>query len=150
MVSIEVNSFFLFDMCLNYLLCFTSFSDSLALDLSVKYHYTSLRLIVKSNSVNLFCVQRAGWVIIWIDPALRRCRLAEKIWHVVKVRHCHHVDKEVDLETEILIPADYLPDFAPRVIAHRCSHAIACNLDGRPSCVWAGTNPAYDPFKDET
>jgi len=72
--------------------------------------------------------------------------LAETGWQVVKVRYCHHVNKEVGLEAEVVFPAEFLPDQAPRVIAHRCSHAVACNLDGRPSCVWAGTNPAYDPF----
>lgn len=72
--------------------------------------------------------------------------MAETGWQVVKVRYCHHVNKEVGLEAEVVFPAEFLPDQAPRVIAHRCSHAVACNLDGRPSCVWAGTNPAYDPF----
>lgn len=75
--------------------------------------------------------------------------MAETEWQVVKVRYCHHVNKDVELEAEVVFPAEFLPDQAPRVIAHRCSHAIACNLDGRPSCVWAGTNPAYDPFKEE-
>lgn len=72
--------------------------------------------------------------------------MAETGWQVVKVRYCHHVNKDVGLEAEVVFPAEFLPDQAPRVIAHRCSHAVACNLDGRPSCVWAGTNPAYDPF----
>jgi hypothetical protein len=40
-----------------------------------------------------------------------------------------------------------LPD-EPRVLAHRCSYSLYCNLDGRPSCLWAGTNPAVDPFTE--
>lgn len=72
--------------------------------------------------------------------------MAEKIWQTIKVRYCHHVNQEVGLEAELVYPAEWLPDQQPRIIAHRCSRAIACNLDGRSSCVWAGTNPAIDPF----
>ncbi len=72
--------------------------------------------------------------------------MAEKTWQTIKVRFCHHVDQEVGLEAELVFPAEWLPDQQPRVTAHRCSRAIACNLDGRSSCVWAGTNPAIDPF----
>ncbi len=72
--------------------------------------------------------------------------MAEKSWQVIKVRYCHHADQEVNLEAEVIYPAEILPDQHPRVNAHRCSHAFACNLDGRASCVWAGTNPSFDPF----
>ena len=72
--------------------------------------------------------------------------MAEKSWQVIKVRYCHHADQEVNLEAEMIYPAEFLPDQQPRVNAHRCSHAFACNLDGRASCVWAGTNPTFDPF----
>lgn len=75
--------------------------------------------------------------------------MASKSWQVIKVRYCHHVQKDVGLEAEVVYPADFMPDQAPRIIGHRCSHAFACNIDGRPSCVWAGTNPAYDPFTDD-
>jgi len=75
--------------------------------------------------------------------------LAVKTWQVVKVRYCHHVNQDVSFEAEVIYPAEFLPDTAPRVIAHRCSHAFSCNLDGRPSCIWAGTNPSYDPFREE-
>ena len=51
----------------------------------------------------------------------------------------------VALEAEIVYPADWLPD-EPRVLAHRCSHGLDCNLDGRSSCLWSGTNPVIDPF----
>ena len=72
--------------------------------------------------------------------------MAEKSWQVIKVRYCHHADQNVNLEAEMIYPAEFLPDQQPRVNAHRCSHAFACNLDGRASCVWAGTNPTFDPF----
>jgi hypothetical protein len=72
--------------------------------------------------------------------------MAEKAWQAIKTCYCHHVDQEVALEAEMIYPAEWLPDQMPRVVAHRCSYALACNLDGRPSCIWAGTNPAIDPF----
>jgi hypothetical protein len=74
--------------------------------------------------------------------------MSAKSWEVSKVQYCHHVNKEVGLETQVVHPAEWLPDQPPRIVGHRCSEAISCNLDGRASCVWAGTNPTYDPFKD--
>jgi hypothetical protein len=75
--------------------------------------------------------------------------MAVKTWQTIKVRYCQHASAEVGLEAQVIYPADILPDQAPRVVAHRCSHAFRCNLDERPSCVWAGTNPTFDPFTDE-
>jgi hypothetical protein len=72
--------------------------------------------------------------------------MAVKTWQTIKIKYCHHAGVEVGLEAEIVYPSEWLPDQAPRIQAHRCSHGLACNLDGRPSCIWAGTNPAYDPF----
>lgn len=74
--------------------------------------------------------------------------MAEKTWQTIKVVFCEHAGREVQLDAEIIIPADFLPDTPPRVGAHRCSHALACNLDERSTCVWAGTNPNFDPFGD--
>lgn len=74
--------------------------------------------------------------------------MAVRTWQTIKVRYCHHVDSEVGMEAELVYPAEWMPDQQPRVVAHRCSRAIACNLDGRASCVWAGTNPNYDPFSE--
>jgi hypothetical protein len=74
--------------------------------------------------------------------------MAEKKWEVVKVLYCHHVNQEVGLEAQVIYPSDLLPDQPPQIVAHRCSKALGCNLDGRSSCVWAGTNPAFDPFKE--
>ncbi|HEX9029111.1 MAG TPA: hypothetical protein VF823_08050 [Anaerolineales bacterium] len=67
-------------------------------------------------------------------------------WHPIKVSYCTHAGTEVALEAELIYPADWLPDQEPRVHAHRCSRGLDCNLDGRSSCIWAGTNPAIDPF----
>jgi len=74
--------------------------------------------------------------------------MAEKVWQPIKVCFCEHVGEDVAFEAELVYPADFLPDQGPRVLAHRCSHGMACNQDGRPSCIWAGTNPAVDPFSD--
>jgi hypothetical protein len=76
--------------------------------------------------------------------------MADKAWQVIKVRYCDHAGAEVAMEAELVFPAEHLPVQQPRVIAHRCSHAIACNLDNRASCVWAGTNPTFDPFVENS
>ena len=59
--------------------------------------------------------------------------MSEKSWEVVKVRYCHHVKEEVGLEAQVVYPAEWLPDQPPRVFGHRCSEAMMCNQDGRPS-----------------
>jgi len=75
--------------------------------------------------------------------------MAEKMWQIIKVRYCDHAGEEVAMEAEMVFPADLLPDQQPRIIAHRCSRALACNLDNRASCIWAGTNPTFDPFAED-
>ncbi len=72
--------------------------------------------------------------------------MTEKIWETVKVCFCQRVEQQVALEAEVVYPAEWLPDQAPRVLAHRCSKGTDCNLDGRVACLWAGSNPAFDPF----
>ncbi len=74
--------------------------------------------------------------------------MSEKVWQPVKIIYCHHVGHEVTFEAELIYPSEWMPEQMPRVAAHRCSHAVSCNMDGRPSCIWAGTNPAIDPFKE--
>lgn len=74
--------------------------------------------------------------------------MATKTWQSIQVRYCEHVNTKVSLDAQVIYPADILPDQPPHVVGHRCSHAFACNLDERPSCIWAGTNPAFDPFKE--
>jgi hypothetical protein len=72
--------------------------------------------------------------------------MAQKTWQTLKIRYCEHAGQEVSMDAEVILPAEWLPEGPPRVIAHRCSRAVDCNLDNRASCVWAGTNPGYDPF----
>ena len=72
--------------------------------------------------------------------------MTERIWEVSKFCFCDHVNQEVALEVEVLHPADFIPD-PPRVLAHRCSLAQQCNQFAQPACIWAGTNPDYDPFR---
>lgn len=74
--------------------------------------------------------------------------MTTKNWQPIKVSFCQHIREEVALEAEVMIPAEWLPDQSTRIGAHRCSHAMSCNQDGRPSCIWAGTNPAIDPFSE--
>lgn len=72
--------------------------------------------------------------------------MAEKKWYVSKVLYCEHVQHEVALETQVVLPSEYLPELAPRVIAHRCSDALECNCINKPACAWCGTNPNYRPL----
>jgi len=72
--------------------------------------------------------------------------VAERKWETSKVCYCEHVMREVALEADVLYPMDFLPD-PPRVLAHRCSHGVECNQFAKAACVWAGTNPNYDPFR---
>ncbi len=73
--------------------------------------------------------------------------MSEKTWETLKVQYCPQVDDKVSLPAQVVYPAEFLPDQPGRVLAPRCSHGSACNLDNRPSCVWAGTNPGHDPFQ---
>lgn len=73
--------------------------------------------------------------------------MAQRTWETEKVCFCEKVHDQVSLDVEVVYPAEWLPDQQPRVIAHRCSHGVYCNLDERAACVWAGTNPLVDPFK---
>jgi hypothetical protein len=36
--------------------------------------------------------------------------MTEKTWQTIKVQYCHHVDKQVGLEAEVVYPAEWLPD----------------------------------------
>jgi len=75
--------------------------------------------------------------------------MAQRTWQPIKAQYCSRAGDEVQLEVEVVYPAEYLPDQEPRVLAHRCSHAMICNLEKQASCIWAGTNPAYDPFTEK-
>jgi hypothetical protein len=71
--------------------------------------------------------------------------MAEKTWQVQKIKYCEHVGHEVALENEVVYPAEQLPEQPPRILAHRCSNAIECNLTDKTACVLCGTNPDLDP-----
>jgi hypothetical protein len=82
----------------------------------------------------------------WKIP--RRLTMAFRTWQPIKICYCQHAGEEVALEADMVFPAEWLPEQQPRILAHRCSHAMECNMDERPSCVWAGTNPVFDPFSE--
>lgn len=72
--------------------------------------------------------------------------MAYKTWKVIEVRYCDRAGEEVSLDTQVVYPAEWLPEQPPRVQAHRCSRALSCNLFNKPACSWSATNPGYDPY----
>jgi hypothetical protein len=75
--------------------------------------------------------------------------MTRKIWQTIKVQHCRHAGGEVALEALVVYPSEHLPDHGARIEAHRCSRGVECSLLSEPACVWAGTNPSYDPFAEK-
>ena len=71
--------------------------------------------------------------------------MAEKIWKVEKIKYCEHVGREVEIQDEVALPAEILPDQPPRVLAHRCSNSLECNMIEKATCALCGTNPDLDP-----
>jgi hypothetical protein len=71
--------------------------------------------------------------------------MAQKKWKVSKILYCEHAGHEIKLETQVVYPAEHLPDQLPRVIANRCSNAIECNKIDKMVCAWCGTNPDVRP-----
>lgn len=71
--------------------------------------------------------------------------MAERIWQTSKECFCEHIMRTVALESELIYPIDFLPD-PPRVRSHRCSMGVDCNQISKAACVWAGTNPNFDPY----
>lgn len=72
--------------------------------------------------------------------------MAYRTWQVSKIQYCRHVGHEIALETQVVYPAEHLPEQPPRVVARRCSNAIACNRLDQPVCSWCGTNPGHEPL----
>ena len=72
--------------------------------------------------------------------------MTQQTWQTLKVQYCHHIHQEVGLEAQAVYPSEHLPDQPPRILAHRCSNGLACNLNDKASCIWSGSNPAFDPF----
>jgi hypothetical protein len=75
--------------------------------------------------------------------------MAKKVWQEIKVQFCDHAGTDVALEAEVLYPDDLMPDTPPRIVAHRCERGLECGLMKEASCVWAGSNPNYDPFSEK-
>lgn len=71
--------------------------------------------------------------------------MAEKTWKIEKNKYCEHVGHQVQIENEVVYPAENLPDQPARIVAHRCSNALECNLNDKASCALCGTNPDLDP-----
>ncbi len=72
--------------------------------------------------------------------------MSDKSWEPLKIRFCDHAGCDVTLEAEVVYASGILADQPPRLLGHRCSNGVECSLQKQASCVWAGTNPAYDPF----
>ena len=72
--------------------------------------------------------------------------MAERAWHVSKIQFCEHIGHEIALETEVVYLAEHLPEQAPRILAHRCSNALACNQLDKMACTWSATNPDHYPL----
>lgn len=74
--------------------------------------------------------------------------MAEKKWEKMEQCFCSHADMDVSLEAEVIYPMDYLDGQPPQVGAHRCSNMLLCNQFNQGACIWAGTNPDFDPFSE--
>ncbi len=72
--------------------------------------------------------------------------MSKQTWKISRIRYCDHAGREVSLETEIILPAEFMPETPPRIRAHRCSMAMECRQVDQPACVWCGSNPSVDPF----
>jgi len=75
--------------------------------------------------------------------------MAVKNWETIKVCYCNRAGCEVGLQAQVVYPAEHLPDQPPRVSAHRCSNGTECNSFEKAACIWAGTNPGFDPFQNK-
>jgi hypothetical protein len=73
--------------------------------------------------------------------------MATKVWQVEKTKYCEHVQNTIAIETEVVYPAEFLPEQAPRIVARRCSKALECNCIEHPACSLSGTNPDLDPVE---
>ena len=83
-----------------------------------------------------------------------------RVLYVVVVFSCHkmslylrsgdelareHVEHEIEIQNEVVYPAENLPDQPPRIFSRRCSNAIECNMLEKAACALCGTNPDFDP-----
>jgi hypothetical protein len=75
--------------------------------------------------------------------------MAEKHWEVIKEIQCRRAGCKAALEVEVVYPAEFMPDQAARITAQRCSLGQNCSMLGQVACMWAGSNPDYDPFLEK-
>jgi hypothetical protein len=68
-------------------------------------------------------------------------------WEMSETRFCDHIHQDVALETQLVFPADFLPDQNPRILSHRCSQGGHCTLFSQPTCVWVDILPALKPIQ---
>lgn len=73
--------------------------------------------------------------------------MAVKQWEQIKTIYCERAHHYAALEVEVLYPSDPLPEWTQRVVAHRCSLAPECEVQGVGNCYWTGSNPLNDPFE---
>lgn len=74
--------------------------------------------------------------------------MIKKEWVDRKTVYCDRAGCQVALQVELAVPPEHLPEQLPRILARRCSHGLECNLIEKASCIWSGTNPDYDLFKE--
>lgn len=72
--------------------------------------------------------------------------MTQKYWQTQKSCFCERVGHEIRIETQMVFPAEHLPDQPPRILAHRCSSAIECNALNKMVCAYSGTNPDFKPL----
>lgn len=75
--------------------------------------------------------------------------MSKRVWETTKTFYCDHIGCQVALEVEVAYPSEHLPEQLPRILARRCSRGVECNLIEKVSCIWSGTNPNYDPLKEQ-
>ncbi|MGA2112192.1 MAG: hypothetical protein ABSG98_08600 [Anaerolineales bacterium] len=68
------------------------------------------------------------------------------LWRPVQTKLCERVGEVATLEVQLVFPGELLPDQPPRVRSRRCSLALQCNQLDLATCIWAGTQPEYDPL----
>ena len=72
--------------------------------------------------------------------------MAAELWVPFERKHCELIDLDVVLEERRVFPGEQISDMEGyRVLGHRCTADIACNLAGI-QCHWAYTNPTMDQF----
>jgi hypothetical protein len=73
--------------------------------------------------------------------------MAVRQWEPIRTIYCERAQQLAALEVEVLYPAEPLPECFKRVVAHRCSLAVDCEVRGVGNCFWTGENPLNDPFE---